>query len=66
LSLSTIPTSIAWERLSAEAAWTMTHVAWPLSCGLSKRELAAQVGETTGWIGKRLSELRDELERLDD
>jgi hypothetical protein len=44
----------------------MAHVAWPLSCGLSKRELAAQVGETTGWIGKRLSELRDELERLDD
>jgi hypothetical protein len=64
LSLSTIPTSIAWERLSAEAAWTMAHVAWPLSCGLSKREVADQVGETTGWIGKRLSELRGELEQL--
>jgi hypothetical protein len=44
----------------------MAHVAWPLSCGLSKRKVAGQVGETTGWIGKRLSELRAELERLDD
>jgi len=33
-----------------------------MSCGLSKREVAAQVGETSIWVGKRLRELRREIE----
>jgi len=36
----------------------------PLTCGLSTHELAVQVGESTGWVAKRLSALRAELERL--
>jgi hypothetical protein len=42
----------------------VVNIAWPLSSGLSKREVAAQLGETAGWISARLGELRDELERL--
>jgi hypothetical protein len=41
----------------------MTHIAWPISCGLSISEAAARVGERTGWATRRLEELRDELER---
>jgi hypothetical protein len=32
--------------------------------GLSPLEVAGQVGETSGWVTKRLKELRRELERL--
>jgi hypothetical protein len=63
-STPTIPSSIAWDHLSPEAAWTTVHLAYPMSCGFSPREVAGQVGETTGWVGKRLRELRAELERL--
>jgi DNA-directed RNA polymerase specialized sigma24 family protein len=63
-SASTIPSTIDWDRLSPEAAWTVTHLAFPMSCGLSMLELAGQVGETTGWVTKRLKALRAELERL--
>jgi hypothetical protein len=42
----------------------MTHIAFPISCGLSPLEVAAQVGETTGWVHKTLAKLRGELERL--
>jgi hypothetical protein len=31
-------------RLSDEAAWTMVNIAWPMSCGLSKREVAGSIG----------------------
>jgi hypothetical protein len=34
-----------------------------MSCGLSARELAGQVEETTGWVTKRLNQLRVEIER---
>jgi hypothetical protein len=59
-----IPTKVHWEPLSPEAAWTTVHLAWPISLGFSKREVAAQVGETTSWVHKRTAKLRDELERL--
>jgi hypothetical protein len=42
----------------------MTHIAFPISCGLSTREVAAQVGETNKWVTTRMARLRDELERL--
>jgi hypothetical protein len=42
----------------------VTHLAFPISCGFSVVEVAAQVGETNGWVTRRLSELRAELERL--
>jgi hypothetical protein len=62
-STSTIPAVIDWTRLSDEAAWTMVNIAWPMSCGVSRRELAARVGETAGWVAKQLDRLADELER---
>jgi hypothetical protein len=40
------------------------HLAWPISLGLSTREVADQVGETTGWVQKKLTRLRSELEQL--
>jgi hypothetical protein len=43
VSTASIPTTIQWDMLSATAAWTMTHIAFPISCGLSTREVAAQV-----------------------
>jgi hypothetical protein len=36
----------------------------PISAQLSVREVAGQVGETTGWVHKRLAALRAELEGL--
>jgi hypothetical protein len=42
----------------------VVNIAWPMSSGVSKREVAVQVGETTGWVSARLAELRRELERL--
>jgi DNA-binding NarL/FixJ family response regulator len=33
-----------------------------MSCGLSVREVAVQVGETTRFVTKRLEELRRELQ----
>lgn len=62
--MPTIPSTTAWELLSAEAAWIVVNIAWPMSSGVSKREVAVQVGETTGWISARLAELRREHERL--
>ena len=38
----------------------MVHIAFPISLGLSTREVAAQLGETNNWVAK----LRDELEGL--
>jgi hypothetical protein len=49
---------------AAQGAWTVTHVALPISCGLSTAEVAGRVGETTTWVTKRLKALRGELERL--
>ena len=63
-SHSTIPTTIDWSRISEEAAWAVTHLALPLTCGFSVREVAGQVGETGHWVTKRMAKLRDELERL--
>jgi hypothetical protein len=40
----------------------MVNIAWPMSCGLSKREVAAEVSETAVWE-KQLDALRGELER---
>jgi hypothetical protein len=62
-SLSTIPASIDWTQLSPEAAWTVTHLALPPTCGLSTLEVAGQVGETTSWVRKRLKDLRMEIEQ---
>jgi hypothetical protein len=42
----------------------MVNVAWPMSCGFSTSEVAAQVGETNIWVTKRLKELRGEPARL--
>jgi hypothetical protein len=39
----------------------MVHIAWPISCGLSKTEVAAQTGESVVWVARRLDALRDEL-----
>jgi len=61
---STIPSTTSWEQRSPKAAWIVVNIAWPISSGLSKREVAGQVGETTGWVNARLAELRRELERL--
>jgi hypothetical protein len=36
-----------------------------MSCGLSKLEVAGQVGETTSWVRKRLKDLRMEIEQRD-
>jgi hypothetical protein len=62
-SRSTTPSTIDWTRLSAEGAWRVATLAFSLSCGLSKREVAAQVGETPTWVTKQLDLLADELER---
>jgi hypothetical protein len=43
---------------------TVTHLALPLTCGLSTLEVAGQVGEKTGWVTKRLKDLQREIERL--
>jgi hypothetical protein len=61
-----MPNSIDWSRISPEAAWVVTHLAFPMSCGLSKREVAGQVGEKPGWVTKQLDELRAELDRIED
>jgi hypothetical protein len=50
--------------LSDEAAWTMVNIAWPMSLGVSRREVAARVGETGGWVTKQHETLAAELERL--
>ena len=42
----------------------MTHLALPLTCGLSPREVADRVNETTGWVTKRLRALRKEIALL--
>jgi hypothetical protein len=63
VSTASIPIRIEWERLSPEAAWTTVHIAWPMSCGYSTSEVAGQVGETTGWVKKRVEALRLELEQ---
>jgi hypothetical protein len=42
----------------------VVNIAWPISSGVSKREVAVQVGETAGWVNARLAELRGELMRL--
>jgi hypothetical protein len=39
------------------------HIAWPISCGVSNRELADRTGETVVWVAKQLDLLRAELER---
>jgi hypothetical protein len=41
----------------------MVNIAWPMNCGVSKRELAARVGETGAWVTKQLEALADEIER---
>jgi hypothetical protein len=56
--MSTLPATVAWERLSPEAAWIMVNIAFPMSCGLSTREVAGHVGETVTWVNGRLDELR--------
>ena len=61
-SASTAVIPVDWSKLSYESAWIVTHLLLPMSCGLSKREVAAQVGETSIWVGKRLRELRREIE----
>jgi hypothetical protein len=43
----------------------VTHLALPLTCGLSTLEVAGQVGETTSWVRKRLEDLRMEIEQRD-
>jgi hypothetical protein len=63
VSTASTPMRIEWERLSPEAAWTTVHIAWPMSCGYSTSEVAGQVGETTGWVKKRVEALRVELEQ---
>lgn len=63
-SRSATPSTISWERLSPEAAWTTVHLAWPISCGVSISELAGRVSETSGWVTRQLDSLRRELERL--
>jgi hypothetical protein len=63
-STPTIPSTVDWAKLSDEAAWIVTHLLLPLRCGLSRPEVAGQVGETSGWVTKRLKELRVELEQL--
>jgi hypothetical protein len=63
-SASTTPSEIDWTRLSPQAAWIVTYLALPMSCGLSLSEVAGQVGETPAWVQKRLKSLRAELERL--
>ena len=40
----------------------MVNIAWPMSCGLSKREFAARVSETAVWE-KHLEALGGEPER---
>jgi hypothetical protein len=42
----------------------MAHLAFPLSCGYSKREVAGQVGETASWVNSEMAKLRNELEQL--
>jgi hypothetical protein len=42
----------------------MVNLVLPMACGVSRRELAARVGETAGWVTKQLDALADELERL--
>ena len=49
--------------MSPEAAWTTVEIAFPLSCGISERELARRHGVPGAWINARLGELRAELER---
>jgi hypothetical protein len=41
------------------------NIAWPMSSGCSISEVAGHMGETTGWVTRRLSRLRVEIERLD-
>jgi hypothetical protein len=41
----------------------MVNLALPMSCGLSRRELAARVGETGVWVTKQLEALAGELEQ---
>jgi hypothetical protein len=36
-----------------------------MSSGCSIAEVADQVGETTGWVTRRLSRLRVEIERME-
>ena len=42
----------------------MLHIAWPISSGLSRTEVAAQTGESVVWVATQLELLRDELERV--
>jgi hypothetical protein len=59
-----IPSEIDWSNLSPEGAWTVTNLAWPMSCGFSKREVAVRVGEKTSWVTRQLDALEAELLRL--
>jgi hypothetical protein len=62
--MPTIPSEIDWNRLSEMGAWRMLHIAWPISSGLSRTEVAAQTGESVVWVATQLELLRDELERV--
>ena len=55
---------VNWAALSDEGAWVTTHIAWPMSSGLSIVEVAGRLGETKAWVTGRLEELQRELVRL--
>jgi len=55
---------VNWAALSDEGAWVTTHIAWPMSSGLSIVEVASLLGETKAWVTGRLEELQAELVRL--
>lgn len=38
----------------------MLNPALPQSCGISKRELGARVGETPGWVTKQLVQILED------
>jgi hypothetical protein len=62
--MPTIPAEINWDALSPMGAWRVVHLALPISCGLSRPEVAAQTGESVKWVTRQLDLLRAELKRL--
>jgi hypothetical protein len=54
---------VNWRDLSQSATWTLRYLAVPISLGYSSTEVAQAYGESTAWVAKRLSKLRNEIEQ---
>ena len=50
------------EGLSAEALWTLAHLARPLADGATESQAALEAGVTVHRAKRQLEELREELE----